>query len=327
MSTRRAEQLSIPSFPSNEGRGKEGQAMLFTRDLPLAVMPIGGRRDRTEYAARLEPDDAHLTLWLANLLDRDETRAELANALAEFVESATQYLAHFGEAFYEIVPALASAGGADDKTREEPPGGERGEANKFPPIAGLVPLAPGKVRRIPWHYLQVVPKGDRARLGKRFVAIRGRRIWHLKLPREFGSPRAHRRMLERLERLDPLRPEFALQIGDMGRSVEYDVSVQRAACDIMQERATKDWGRILSITQIEGTTEFLFLARVLQWRRSQAVVREHVIAEFNRLLDRLGIRHRVVVNGLPTVDDIDQAIEQMHAGEITVADAMDATKI
>lgn len=323
--------MAISYFPSNEGRTSEGQAFLFTRDLPLAVMPIGGSRNRPEYNAKLDPENVHLTLWLANLLDADARRGELDDALVDFIETVTQYLAHFGEVFYEIVSTTRAGGGSKStgKSSEGTSGDdpEPVQGQELPPIAGLLALPPGKVWRVPRHYIQVIPKGDRERIGQHFVSIPSARIWHLRLPARFGSPRAHRRLLRRLERLDPLRPDFAMEVGDMGRSVGFDFRVQRTAFDIEQERATMDWGRIPSVGQIEGTTEYLFLARILQWRLSQAIIREHVIAELNRLLDRLDIGHRIVVTGIPSAKEVDEALRQMTAGDITVAEAMEVTRV
>jgi len=334
VSPRPAEQLSVPYFPSDEGLANEGQAFLFTRDLSLGVMPIGGSRNRPEYTAKLQPEDAHLTLLLANLLDPDAQRGELAEALVEFVETATQYLAHFGEVFYETVPIPRATGGdgasEPTDTPSEDQTGDKSESepsDELPPIARLVTLPRGKVWRVLWRHVQVIPKADRERIGKRLVPIPSARIWHLKLPTDLGSPPAHRRLLKRLGQLDPLRPEFAMEIGDMGRSVDFDFSVQRAACDIEQERSTKAWGRIPSITHIDGTTEYLFLARIVQWRRTQAVIREHVITQLNHLLDRLDVGHCIVTSGLPSAEEIGEALRQMRAGEITVAEAMHATRL
>lgn len=134
-------------------------------------------------------------------------------------------------------------------------------------------------------------------------------------------------MLARLNPLSGLDPGFAMEIGDMGRSVGYDTSLYHAACTIRREQLTSNWGRIPSLFQIDGPTEYHSLARVLQWRRTQAVIREHVIADLNSLLERLGVEQRLVVSGLPIEKEITAALRRMQAGRISVSDAMDAGRL
>jgi len=293
-------------------------------------MPIGGQRKRPEYDVRLEPANKTLELLLVDALGIGHHHShDLPGVLVEFVQTTTQYLAYFGELYFELVPtepvADETADAGEDQSDGEEPAGETNPGPNFPTLA---PLPPGKVRRIPFRYLQMIPKGDREHAGgKRFIDIPAERIWHIKLPASLGPPRAHRRMLERLSPLDGLAPDFALQIGDMGRSVGYDATLYHAACAARREQLTKNWGRIPSLFQIDGPTEYHSLARVLHWQQTQAVIREHIITKLNGLLERLGLEHRLVVGGLPSPEEIGLALRRMQAAEITVAEAMDVGRV
>lgn len=329
MRLRSGERRSIRRFlASADDWNEEGDAFLFTRDLPLGVMPIGGQRSRSEYEVRLEPANDRLQLLVVDSLGigRNTGRhraSELPDVLVDFVETTTQYLAHFGEVYFELVTpevvtdAPVDASGEDGETQA---GTEAGTS--FPTLRAL---PPGKVRRIPSWYLQIVPKGDRElSAGRRFVAIPSARVWHVTLPTALGSARAHRKMLDRLRSLSGLTPEFALQVGDMGRSVGYDARLHHAAGALRREQLTQIWGRMPSLFQIDGPTEYHSLARVLQWQQTQAMLRDHIFAELNALLD---VEHRIVVTGLPSAQEIGNALQQMQAGEITVAEAMDVGRL
>lgn len=324
MSPRPAGQLSMPDFPSQAGHRDKGQSFLFTRDLPLGVMPIAAQRDRPEYDVRLEPANKTLELLLIDALDIGHIRShDLPDVLVEFVQTTTQHLAYFGEVYFELVPSELGAE-ATAEAGEEPAGATKPGPN-FPMIAAL---PPGKVRRIPFRYLQVIPNADREHAGgKRFIAIPAERIWHVKLPASLGCPRAYRRMLERLSPLDGLTPDFAMDIGNMGQSVGYDTTLYHAACAVRREQLTKKWGRIPSLFQIDGPTEYHSLARMLQWQQTQAVIREHIIAELNGLFERLGLEHRLIVTGLPHPEEMGVAVRRMQAGEITVAEAMEVGRV
>jgi hypothetical protein len=155
------------------------------------------------------------------------------------------------------------------------------------------------------------------------IRIPAEKIWRVRLPRRLGGVRGHRRMLRALgERTSP-HPRFIFEGTDMGRSAGYDFAVHRRACEVEIERATQRWGTIPSRFRVEGTTEYFLFSRRLAFKHAQAELREHILAELNQLLARLGLIHRLQVTGLRPAAEIDRALRQLQAGELTVAEAMD----
>jgi hypothetical protein len=297
--------VSLRYFPSMAGRsGVEGNEFIFTRDLPLGVMPIGGRREG--YRALLEPPDDATASWLVELLDVGRfSRKDLSEALVDFVEMAVRYLAYSGEALFEIATMP-----------DEANGGLR-----------LLGLPPGRVIRTRWGYYQVVPKADRTEIGKgKAIRIPREKIWRITLPRHLGGARRHRRMLKALRERSTPTPNFVLKSQDIGRSAGYELSAHKRACDIGTERATRRWGTMPSFFRVEGTTEYFSFSRRLAWKRAQNEVRDHVIAELNGLLARLGVSHRIVVEGLTTPTEIAQMMGRLRAGDVTVGKALAVDK-
>jgi hypothetical protein len=66
----------------------------------------------------------------------------------------------------------------------------------------------------------------------------------------------------------------------------------------------------------------VLFSRRLQWKRAQALLREHLISELNELLRRLGIGSQLVVAGLPTAEGLAQTIRKLQRGEMSVDQAM-----
>jgi hypothetical protein len=296
---------AVGYFPSREGSTPGGHAYLLARDIPLGILPIRGTRDRPDFRVELQPADSERERWLCHFLHIGQfEHRSLDEAIVEFVDTAAMYIGYFGEVTFEVLVD------AEGKPFE------------------LDPLPRGRIVRAPRRYLQVIGKRDRQALNVgRFVPIPTDRIWRMRLPKTLGSAWRHRRLLRRLERLSDPMPDFAMKSGDLGRSAGFEFSAMRDACDRLQERATKRWGTILSIQRPVGTsTEYFYIARRLAFHQAQAMLREHMIEQLNELLARLGVPHSIVVSGIPTTADIGETLKRMHRGDVSFAEALDATK-
>ena len=298
---------AVPYFPSREGHIPQGHAFLLARDIPLGIVPIRGSRDRPSFNVELSPAAAgDREAWLRHFLYIGQYEHDsLEDVVVDFVDTAANYIGYHGDVCMEILV-----------DNEEQP-------------LRLDPLPPGRVVAAPWGYLQVISKRDRTELDVRpLVRVPRDRLWRLALPRDLGGVWRYRRLIRRLESLSDSMPEFALGSLDLGRASGFEFTAYRDACDRLQERATKRWGTVPSIQRPIGTsTEYFFIARRLAFLRAQARLREHTIAELNRLLARIDVPHSIEVSGIPTSDDIAATLERLHRGDITFAEALDATRI
>jgi hypothetical protein len=233
---------------------------------------------------------------------------DLSDTIIKFVQDSAQYLGAHGEMFFEIVDGDSNSNGniLTGKSLE------------------LLPM--GKVIRIFNRYAQIVPIRDWKRGEPKAIFIPASKIWHLTLPKKLGSPRNHRRLIKRLNYLARPMPDFASKDGKLGNSVQYNFMLDHKRKDVAVEYLTRTWGSIPSLRQIKGTTEYYYIVHSLQFSYSQALIREHIIAELNNVLKRLGMRNTVKVEGLPLAKDILEAIHKMQSGEIGFAEAVAATK-
>jgi hypothetical protein len=302
--------LSIRFFPSRaEAAGVEGNEFIFTRDLPLGILPIRGIRDAKQYRVYLEPaDDESIEQRIIRLLDVGQySQHSLSDAVRELVENATNYIGYSGEVIYEI---------AHTPERGRDPAGIR-----------FLALPPGRVFRTPWAYYQVIPKADRKKLEKGWaIRIPRKKVWRVTLPHHLGGIRRHRRMLKTLRKWSSPTPSFMFQRNDMGREAGYDFSAHEKACDIGTQRATRRWGTMPSFFRVKGTTEYFSFARSLAWKRSQAQLRDHILKDLNALLQRIGFTNQIVVEGLTSAEEIDEMMGKLQRGEVTVKEAMAVDK-
>jgi hypothetical protein len=269
-----------------------GKSFLLWRDLQNGMMRLPGARGHVQVSLR--SNDEHLEDWVVGLIDIGAfERGSLAEAIPAFVEQVANHLGYDGEGFFEIVS---------------------GEGDGELPPTMLAPLPSGVVRRRGTVFLQVLPAKDRLPGEPEAIRIPTARMWHIRLPSELGTPKQHRATLIALSRQEPI-PGFALQDGQLGAREGYEFAVHRRASDIATERSTRAWGTIPSLQQVAGTTQFYYIARQLQFLRSQALVREHVIAELNKLLVRLGASASIRVEGLPTAAVIAEYIAKLENGE------------
>jgi hypothetical protein len=281
-----------------------GHAFMFIRDLPLGVVP--SMRHQTDYSACLEPPDENREDWIMKLLtiaDRYHSGG-LGATWAAFVEQVTGDIAYDGEAFFEIVSST------DDDA----------------PTTSLVVLPSGEVREQPDAFIQVIPEADRGD-GPAEIVIPRASIWHVTVPSSLGTPETHRKMIADLAALSSPMPDFALNSGNMGADVGFEFGANRNSMDIAIENVTRLWGTIPSLQQIKGTTEYFFIARRVQFAHAQALLRDHILREFNALLTRLDCPSQLIVSGVPTADQLADALVKLERGEIGFTEAMASTKL
>ncbi len=70
-------------------------------------------------------------------------------------------------------------------------------------------------------------------------------------------------------------------------------------------------------------TEFAYFYRFLNFRRSQAILREFIVAELNALLVRLNIEAQIELSGLSSPEKLASLRSEMAKGRATFKEVMD----
>lgn len=285
-------------FPSlSKGPDIDPNVGMFTEDIHLAIMPIGGRTERQEhFIAELqgeEPDCEKAKAIIGELgeFDRYDTTAMICDA----IDNIAKHLAWEGQAVYEII-----------------------KDNEQIYLHGFT--SKNLIQIILW-YLQIIPPGDWDLWKRKYNLINNKRIWKVKIPYELGGISGHKRILKRLRKYDHLGPSFYRKDLERGETPKYyDFLKYVRNSEIYFNRVTHKWGWNRRDWAQEKCTEFYTFYKMLSFRYAQAILREHIIKEINQLLERLSIQCKLFVGGLPTAKEILQIRNDMHKGLVSFAE-------
>lgn len=296
----RISQRSFPNYTRKNNPDYNGEAWMLTRDIELGIVPYRSSKG-AEFNVRLTEADTEAEMRLCKLLKVHHEEFNLTDAYITFVHDITPYLTKYGELYFEI---------SGDGQKEE---------------LDIIPLGP--MLHISKKYYQIVPFEDWKGNDRKIIPISDKHVWHLKLPLLLGSPKAHRRLLGKIQTLSEPVPKFFFDDGVLGKSVGYDFMYHRKLKELARENLTRKWGSIPSLGQLSGTTEYYYIVHSLRFKCAQALIREHITSELNSiLLRKVGLDNSIEVVGLPSSESILQALKKLEDGEIDFAEALDAAK-
>lgn len=293
-------------FPSlSRGPDINQNIHMFTQDVQLAVMPIGGRTEKhKEFAVSLvgSDGDREKAEQLIGEIGRYD-RHDVAGMVCDAIEEIARHLAWEGCAVYELIRG-------DDGLQH---------------IWGFTSKG---LWRLPGFFLQIIPRGDWDLWKKKVVVVPASRIWHLEMPSALGGRRAYISVLKRLRRFEHLGPEFWKK--DLERGVQSrDFDFQRYArnSEIYYGQVTKTWGWNRRDWSQERCTEFFTFYKMIRFKWAQAMLRVHIVDELNALFARLGIKCELKVVGLPAPTDILQTNSELLEGKISFGAASDRVRL
>ncbi|GEM_PF-1244937 len=320
---------SIAYFRSQEDRISRNDPRfslygdMFTEDVSLYVMPIRGEsRTRPEFSIELVPDSPialSIITYAFPSGDYYHHYLGVTEAISGFIQENAFTLAYEGVLHYEIAkgewPTEAIG------PRESENGSRFKEA--FRPL-----YIPGRVIRLANYYLQVVPPAEWARTGRKIIAIPASDVWSLRIPSELGGPRKHRALLKTLVRASTPLPDFVSDaMKRLSEIHDFRWGDFRSQQHLAVASESALWGWPARRVWEEDTLEYFHYYRHLRFALSMAILREHIIASMNDLLERIGFPSRLVLKGLPTPSEIKGYIEKLEKGEMTFDDAWKAVEI
>ncbi|MEW8375017.1 MAG: hypothetical protein AB2722_14005 [Candidatus Thiodiazotropha sp.] len=282
-------------FPSlSKGPDIDPDAHMFTEDIHMAIMPIGGRTDKQkEFAVEFQgeaPECERAKVIIGEL--GEFNRHDAAGMLCDAVDNIARYLAWEGQAVFEII---------ED--------GEQVYINGF--------TTKNLFKLFNW-YLQIIPPGDWDLWKRKLTFVSEKKIWKVEIPHELGGVWGYKNVLRKLRKYNRLGPNFYRQ--DLERGItakDFDFSKYVRSGEIYFNRVTHTWGWNRRDWSQDKCTEFYSFYKMLSFRRAQALLREHIIQEINLLLDRLSVKCKLVVTGLPTSDEIQTIRDDMQKGVLS----------
>ena len=147
--------------------------------------------------------------------------------------------------------------------------------------------------------------------------------WGLGIPKSLGGAWRHRRTLRALERFERNRPPYgSVTWWDEWEEAEWWYRERQM---IYRAAVARRWGWLPRHWPIWlGRTDYYAVHRAVRLRWAQAVLREHIVKEWNGLLHKLKIGARVVVRGLPSASEVERTQADLRAGEVRLDEAEDA---
>jgi hypothetical protein len=284
--------------------------LVFTRDAPLGLVPIGGRSTDRPHFAVVVDGDAAAEQAIVDFLGRDRMRGRVAEAVCDFVEEVAKVLAEYGEAQYELVA-----------TADGPPAEGNTESRRAPRRLELVP--PRSLRTVGPFVVQVVPR-DNAKTPQ-FIRVPRKKIFTIRLPRSLGTPWSHRRMLRRLDNVERSSRRFVTMTEPTAFPKGYDHDASQRATESAVVRLTRRWG-VLPFLEPKNMTGYFVIAGAVCHRRAQAILRDHIVQTLNALLRIEGLAE-IRLEGLPSVTDIEHTLKELAAGGIDLKQASESTRI
>ena len=296
---------------------------MFIEDVRLYVMPIGGEsRTRPDFSIELVPDiPAARNIITYAFAPRDyyHYSSEVTKAISGFIQENASNLAYEGVLYYEIAKGEWPTGAVEPRESEN--GSRFKEA--FKPL-----YIPGRVIRLANYYLQIVPPAEWARTGKKIAAIPASDVWSLRIPSELGGPRKLGTLLKTLVRASTPLPDFASEaMKRLSEIRDFSLGSFHRQQHLAVASESASWGWPARALWRESTLEYFHYYRHLRFALSMAILREHIIASINDLLDRIGFPSRLVLKGLPTPNEIKSYIVKMEKGVMTFDDAWKAVEI
>lgn len=284
---------------------------MFTQDVSLGIMPIGGQSDRVpNFAVEIQANSENETRAIGMLQALGAVGTHTywrghEELLSDKVEMIARGLARDGRVICEIT---------------------RDKENR------AVGLFSGFTSRWLFHafgwYLQIVPKTERNPGEKPYVSIPEKHIWDITMPRELGGYRGYRAMLRGLGKSQIPGPPF-LTSDLLQQKLPAYFNPQHYARDteLFAAKLTALWGWHQRDYSSRHFTEHYWMYRCLTLKWAQACLREHIVEELNRLFQRLHIKTKIVMKGLPTPQKVLEVRQQMCEGKVSFSDASDACSV
>lgn len=278
---------------------------MFTEDIHLAVMPIGGRsssKNKFSISLKGTNSECERARKLIDHIAKYESH-DVTQNVCKAIEEIAKQLSWEGCAVYEIIPSDADV----------------------PYIYSFT--SKNLVKLFGW-FLQIIPRGDWEFWNKKWVLIPSKNIWRIEMPAILGGRKGYLNIIKKLKSIDVLGPAFFRKNLENDIQPKYfDFQRYNWNGEIYRGKVTRVWGWNRRDWSQNKSTEFFCFYKMVNFHLAQAVLREHIVTEVNALLCRLGIDCNLVVNGLPSISELEEIKHNLLIGDLSFAAVSDKISI
>ena len=293
-------------FASSRGKGgmENPNIMVFCQQAVVGIVPIiGMERVSPDFSAKIVGNGNEHARAMSIVSSVSQcSRGDDSEVICGAVTQIAQFLASEGRLVHEIQLEM---------------GGDSHRLHGF---------TSQRLLRVPGWYIQLVFREDRRWEDMPpVVFLRSRDVWEISMPSELGGALGHAYFLRQLGRHEPTGPKFFQQgLEKQNMPKHFNLREYLRAEQVRIWRVANKWGGVYGDSS--RYTEFYYMHRSIRREWALAVLRDHIIRELNALLTRLGIRAKIVVEGLSSPKEILAINEKMERGEMTFVQALEAAR-
>jgi len=289
---------------------------MFTEDIRLGIMPIGGRSENPEFAIKLVPYDPITEERIIQGFNHSSYfRSHLVETICDFIERVALNLAYSGKVVYEIVYFY------DDE--------------KMNNIVGftLDQLDINCIRNFGGFYWQLLPKkkiGDRNYT--RFNYARRKDLIIFTFPKSLGGRLKLRKMIKVFKMLSKNSfPKFVFEdMAGVQPPSGFELKIYKERQENLVASITRDIGWNARRLFSERSLESYEIYRYLKFEKTKAILRDYILSELNNALVKIGEKMHfnasIIIEGLPSPKEYDNWISQLVEGTISFSDAIGKTR-
>ena len=290
---------------------------MFIQDVQMQIMPYHPDSSSSELGAVFdgnEQDARVVTRICADLAEHSSIHGSPLELVSSAVRRVSQHLVWRGSVAFEL-PDLREP--SDEETLSH-------RRRSVRPITGeLLFRLPGRVvgirtaQRREWE--QALPV---------VVNRLPKSVWHVSMPRTLGGRIGQMSIRRRLDKYSSIMPAWASRsMATEHERVRFDVAAYARLRHAYVDRSSGSFSWAGRETSLDHQTEFFLFYRTLTFYHALALLRQHIVASFNRLFARqLGLNARIVLTGFRQPADILDIRGRMERGEISFGEAFDQVK-
>ena len=291
---------------------------MFITDVHTQIMPYGHAPSGSELGAVFdggEQDARVATRICAGLARHSSTYNSPLDLVSSAVREVSQHLLWRGSVAYEL-----------PNVREVPD-----EEAAWPQSQRSVrPITGELLFRLPGRVIGI-RTAERREWEEALPVVVNRAsssVWRVSMPRTLGGRIGYVSVLRRINKYPLIMPDWASRsmVAEHER-VRFDVAAYARLKNayIARSSGPLSWGG--RDTSLDHQTEFFLFYRTLTFYHALALLRQHIVASFNRMVARqLRLNARIVLTGFLQPADILEVRSRMEKGEIGFGEAFDQVK-